>query len=97
MLKASTRKTLFEILLPLSTDKYSIEHSCGLLQALSRKNRELTANVEAERARNKQLRLKNEEFDDDIINIEGKVMKAVFTRVDAHFSDRTDNRQVSFA
>ena len=31
--------------------------------------------------------LKNEEFDDDIINIEGKVLKAVFTRVDAHFSD----------
>jgi superfamily II DNA or RNA helicase len=31
--------------------------------------------------------LKNEEFDDDIINIEGKVLKAVFTRIDAHFSD----------
>ncbi len=31
--------------------------------------------------------LKKEEFDDDLINIEGKVLKAVFTRVDAHFTN----------
>ena len=31
--------------------------------------------------------LKKEEFDDDIINVEGKILKAVFTRIDAHFSD----------
>ena len=31
--------------------------------------------------------LKKEEFDDDLINIEGKILKAVFTRIDAHFSD----------
>jgi superfamily II DNA or RNA helicase len=31
--------------------------------------------------------LKKEEFEDDLINIEGKVLKAVFTRVDAHYSD----------
>lgn len=31
--------------------------------------------------------LKKEEFEDDLINVEGKVLKAVFTRVDAHFSD----------
>ncbi|MFM2192812.1 MAG: hypothetical protein RLZZ118_1769, partial [Bacteroidota bacterium] len=31
--------------------------------------------------------LKKEEFTDDLINIEGKVLKAVFTRIDAHFTD----------
>ena len=31
--------------------------------------------------------LKKEEFDDDLINVEGKILKAVFTRTDAHFSD----------
>ncbi len=32
--------------------------------------------------------LKNEEFSDDLIaNVEGKVLKAVFSKVDAHFSD----------
>lgn len=31
--------------------------------------------------------LRKEEFDDDLINVEGKILKAVFTRIDAHFSD----------
>ncbi|PDS26732.1 DUF3427 domain-containing protein [Flavobacterium branchiophilum] len=31
--------------------------------------------------------LKNEEFEDDLIEIEGKILKAVFTRVDNHFTD----------
>lgn len=31
--------------------------------------------------------LKNEEFDDDLIDVEGKILKAVFTKIDAHFSD----------
>ena len=31
--------------------------------------------------------LKKEEFDDDLIDAEGKILKAVFTRIDAHFSD----------
>ena len=31
--------------------------------------------------------LKDEEFDDDLINVEGKILKAVFTKIDAHFSD----------
>lgn len=31
--------------------------------------------------------LKKEEFNDDLIDIEGKVLKAVFSKVDAHFSD----------
>ncbi|MEO7046447.1 MAG: DEAD/DEAH box helicase family protein [Ferruginibacter sp.] len=31
--------------------------------------------------------LKKEEFDDDLISVEGKILKAVFTRIDAHFSD----------
>jgi superfamily II DNA or RNA helicase len=31
--------------------------------------------------------LKKEEFEDDLISVEGKVLKAVFTKVDAHFSD----------
>ncbi len=31
--------------------------------------------------------LKKEEFEDDLINVEGKVLKAVFSRVDAHFSN----------
>lgn len=29
----------------------------------------------------------NESFDDDLINIEGKILKAVFSKVDNHFSD----------
>ncbi len=31
--------------------------------------------------------LKNEEFEDDLIHVEGKVLKAIFTKVDAHFSN----------
>ena len=31
--------------------------------------------------------LKKEEFDDDLIETEGKILKAVFTKVDAHFND----------
>ncbi|MFT5251863.1 MAG: hypothetical protein ACI87N_000856 [Flavobacteriales bacterium] len=31
--------------------------------------------------------LKKEEFADDIIETEGKILKAVFTKVDAHFTD----------
>jgi superfamily II DNA or RNA helicase len=31
--------------------------------------------------------LKKEEFEDDLIDVEGKILKAVFTRIDAHFSD----------
>ncbi len=31
--------------------------------------------------------LKNEEFENDLIAIEGEILKAVFTRVDAHFAD----------
>jgi superfamily II DNA or RNA helicase len=31
--------------------------------------------------------LQNQEFDDDLIEIEGKILKAVFLKVDAHFSD----------
>lgn len=31
--------------------------------------------------------LHKEEFDDDLINVEGKILKAVFTRIDAHFTD----------
>lgn len=31
--------------------------------------------------------LRKEEFDDDLINVEGKILKAVFTRIDAHFAD----------
>ncbi len=31
--------------------------------------------------------LKKEEFDDDLIAIEGEILKAVFSKVDAHFSD----------
>ena len=31
--------------------------------------------------------LKKEEFDNDLIDIEGEILKAVFTKVDAHFSD----------
>ena len=31
--------------------------------------------------------LNKEEFDDDLINVEGKILKAVFTRIDAHFTD----------
>jgi hypothetical protein len=31
--------------------------------------------------------LKNEDFNDNLIDIEGKVLKAVFSKVDAHFSD----------
>ena len=31
--------------------------------------------------------LQNQEFDDDLIEIEGKILKAVFSKVDAHFSD----------
>ncbi|MBK0369223.1 DEAD/DEAH box helicase [Flavobacterium agrisoli] len=31
--------------------------------------------------------LKKEEFEDDLIETEGKILKAVFTKIDAHFSD----------
>ncbi|SOE19816.1 Helicase conserved C-terminal domain-containing protein [Spirosomataceae bacterium TFI 002] len=31
--------------------------------------------------------LKKEEFDNDLISIEGEILKAIFTKVDAHFSD----------
>jgi superfamily II DNA or RNA helicase len=31
--------------------------------------------------------LKKEEFEDDLIEIEGKILKAVFTKVDSHFTD----------
>lgn len=31
--------------------------------------------------------LKKEEFDDDIIETEGKILKAVFTKIDTHFTD----------
>ena len=31
--------------------------------------------------------LKSEDFEDDLISIEGEILKAVFSRVDAHFSD----------
>jgi superfamily II DNA or RNA helicase len=31
--------------------------------------------------------LKNEEFENDLIAIEGEILKAVFTRIDAHYSD----------
>ena len=31
--------------------------------------------------------LKKEEFEDDLIETEGKILKAVFTKVDAHFTD----------
>ncbi len=31
--------------------------------------------------------LKREEFEDDLIETEGKILKAVFTKVDAHFND----------
>jgi superfamily II DNA or RNA helicase len=31
--------------------------------------------------------LKNEEFEDDLIETEGKILKAVFTKVDSHFTD----------
>ncbi len=31
--------------------------------------------------------LKREEFEDDLIETEGKILKAVFTKVDAHFTD----------
>ncbi|NEW79025.1 MAG: DUF3427 domain-containing protein [Gelidibacter sp.] len=31
--------------------------------------------------------LKNEIFEDDLIEIEGKILKAVFTKIDAHFTD----------
>lgn len=31
--------------------------------------------------------LKNEDFENDLIEIEGKILKAVFTKVDAHFSN----------
>ncbi|GGF00310.1 DEAD/DEAH box helicase [Flavobacterium limi] len=31
--------------------------------------------------------LKKEEFDDDLIETEGKILKAIFTKVDAHFTD----------
>lgn len=31
--------------------------------------------------------LKKEEFEDDLIETEGKILKAVFTNVDAHFTD----------
>jgi superfamily II DNA or RNA helicase len=31
--------------------------------------------------------LKNEEFEDDLIETEGKILKAVFTKVDSHFND----------
>ncbi len=31
--------------------------------------------------------LKKEEFEDDLIEIEGKILKAVFTKIDSHFSD----------
>lgn len=31
--------------------------------------------------------LKKEEFEDDLIDTEGKILKAVFTKVDAHFTD----------
>ena len=31
--------------------------------------------------------LKKEEFENDLISIEGEILKAVFTRIDAHFSD----------
>jgi len=31
--------------------------------------------------------LKKEEFNEDLINVEGKILKAVFSRIDNHFSD----------
>ena len=31
--------------------------------------------------------LKKEEFNDDLVEIEAKILKAVFTKTDAHFSD----------
>jgi hypothetical protein len=31
--------------------------------------------------------LKNEEFNGDLIEIEGEILKAVFSKVDAHFTD----------
>ena len=31
--------------------------------------------------------LKKEEFEDDLIETEGKILKAVFTKVDSHFTD----------
>jgi superfamily II DNA or RNA helicase len=31
--------------------------------------------------------LKKEEFEDDLIDTEGKILKAVFTKIDAHFTD----------
>jgi hypothetical protein len=31
--------------------------------------------------------LKKEEFEDDLIETEGKILKAVFTKIDAHFTD----------
>lgn len=31
--------------------------------------------------------LKNEEFNEDLIDVEGKILKAVFNRIDAHFTD----------
>jgi len=33
------------------------------------------------------LELKNEIFEDDLIETEGKILKAVFTKIDAHFTD----------
>lgn len=31
--------------------------------------------------------LKKEEFNDDLLEVEGEILKAIFTRIDAHFSD----------
>lgn len=31
--------------------------------------------------------LKKEEFKDDLVDVEGKILKAVFTKIDAHFTD----------
>jgi superfamily II DNA or RNA helicase len=31
--------------------------------------------------------LKSEEFEDDLIEVEGKILRAVFSKIDAHFSD----------
>jgi len=31
--------------------------------------------------------LKKEEFEDDLIHVEGKILKAIFSKIDAHFSD----------
>lgn len=31
--------------------------------------------------------LEKQEFDDDLVNIEGEILKAIFSKIDAHFSD----------